>query len=563
MWYSRTRAFYSAFVKKIFQLWKRRRNMNSNEILSFSDMDIAESLLRAVEEMGFEEPTTIQSQCIPLIAQGFDVLGQSQTGTGKTAAFAIPTLQNTNPNDRSVQVLVLCPTRELCIQASEEYRKFGKYLHGVKTAPIYGGQDIDRQIRALKQGVQIVIGTPGRIMDHMRRRTLKLGGIKTIVLDEADEMLNMGFREDMETILKDTPQERQTLLFSATMSKEILEIARNFQKDPKSVRVEHKELTVPSIEQYYLEISRNSKVEMLSRLVDVYDPKLTIVFCNRKSMVDEVADQLQTRGYMAEALHGDIRQNARTSIMQSFRSGRTEILVATDVAARGIDIDDVEMIINFDIPQDEEYYVHRIGRTARAGRSGKAFTFVTGKKQLYALRDIQKYTKSKILPHAIPSIKDMRERRINRLVGEVKEVLELKAFDEYTEVVDRLMKEDYASVDIAAALAQMLLKTEQPAEENPTEEIFDDSSAEPGMTRLFINVGRKDNAKPGDIVGAIAGETGLKGKLIGSIDVHEMYTFVEVPKAHARDVIRLMRNVRIKGRAVNIEPANARRGRES
>ena len=534
--------------------------MKENEQILFTDMGIDEGLLRAIEDMGFEEPTTIQSQSIPLIAQGYDIIGQSQTGTGKTAAFAIPTLQMTNPNDQTVQVLILCPTRELCIQASEEYRKFGKYLHGIKTVPIYGGQSIDRQIRSLKQGAQIVIGTPGRIMDHMRRRTLKLGGLKTVILDEADEMLNMGFREDMEVILKDTPQDRQTLLFSATMSKEIMQITKDYQNDPKIVKVLHKELTVPSIEQYYLEISRNSKVEMLGRLLDLYNPKLTIVFCNRKSMVDEVTDQLQTRGYMAEALHGDIRQATRTSIMQSFKSGKTEILVATDVAARGIDIEDVEMIVNHDIPQDEEYYVHRIGRTARAGRSGRAFTFVSGKKQLFALKDLQKYTKSTITPHAIPSVKDMQESKINRFVGEVKEVLEAKAFEQYTEVIDRLMHEDYTSVDIAAALASILLKTDKPAvDDQDAEDYLEDASGEPGMTRLFINVGRKDNAKPGDIVGAIAGETGLKGKLIGSIDVHEMFTFVEVPKANAQDVIRLMRNVKIKGRAVNIEPANARR----
>ena len=341
-------------------------------------MQLSKEIYQAVLDMGFEEATPIQSQAIPLVKAGKDIIGQSQTGTGKTAAFGIPCLERIDPDDRRLQALILCPTRELAIQVSEEFRKLLKYKDNIRVVPIYGGQPIDRQILARKKGAQVVIGTPGRVMDHMRRRTLKMETVQMMILDEADEMLDMGFREDIETILVKIPEDHQTLLFSATLSPEILDITRRFQRDPEYVKIVRKELTVPNIEQYYFDVKEKTKLEALTRIIDVYMPNLAMVFCNTKKRVDDLVELLQGRGYFAEGLHGDLKQAQRDKVMQKFRNGTIEILVATDVAARGIDVDDIDIVFNYDVPQDEEYYVHRIGRTGRAGRSGKAFTFCVG-----------------------------------------------------------------------------------------------------------------------------------------------------------------------------------------
>lgn len=525
--------------------------------IKFTEMELSGEVLHAIEDMGFEEATAIQTASIPLIMKGKDVIGHSQTGTGKTIAFGIPALEMIDLDSRKVQVLVLCPTRELAIQAAGEIRKLTKYRQGIKVIPIYGGQPIDRQIRALKQGVQIVIGTPGRIMDHMRRRTLKFDELKMLVLDEADEMLNMGFREDIEVILSDVPKERQTVLFSATMSKSILAITHKYQKNPEFIKVTHHKLTVPSTEQYYCEVPRARKLEALSRLIDVYDPKLSLVFCNTKRQVDELVSQLQLRGYMVDGLHGDMKQTIRTKVMDSFRQGKIDVLVATDVAARGIDVDDIEAVFNYDIPQDEEYYVHRIGRTGRAGRAGRSFTFVTGRKQVRELRDIQNYTNSKIQFMKVPSGSDVEETKNNKFAEQLKEILDEGGLDKYMKVIDKLMEEDYSSIDIAAAMVKILIGNNENTEPEYKEKDLENSGGEPGMVRLFINVGRKDKIGPGDIVGAIAGETGIKGKLIGSIDIFDKYTFVEVPRENAREVLEIMKNNQIKGKKINIEPAKA------
>ena len=356
------------------------------ETIRFDELNLSAPLLKGIVEMGFEQASPIQAKAIPAVLEGGDIIGQAQTGTGKTAAFGIPLLESIDPKSKHLQAVVLCPTRELAIQVAEEIRKLSKFLHGIKVLPIYGGQDITKQIRSLKAGTQVVIGTPGRVMDHMRRKTVKFSEVKMIVLDEADEMLNMGFREDIETILKEMPEDRQTVLFSATMPKPIMDIARTYQKDATIIKVVKKELTVPKIEQYYYECKPKNKEEVLSRLLDMYDPKLSLVFCNTKKMVDELVTSLKGRGYFAEGLHGDLKQQQRDRVMNGFRNGKTEILVATDVAARGIDVDDVEAVFNYDVPQDDEFYVHRIGRTGRAGRKGRAFTFVVGK-EVYKLKD--------------------------------------------------------------------------------------------------------------------------------------------------------------------------------
>ena len=358
-------------------------------ITKFEDLPISDEIKRSIAEIGFEEPSPIQAQSIPVILSGKDVIGQAQTGTGKTAAFSIPILEKVDPNNKHLQAIVLCPTRELAIQVSKEIRKLGKFKSGIKTLPVYGGQPIDRQIKALKSGVQVVIGTPGRVIDHINRKTLKLDDVKMVVLDEADEMLDMGFREDIELILNQTPIERQTTFFSATMPKEILELTKLYQHEPEIIKVVRKELTVPNIKQFYIETRRANKLEVLCRLIDVYNPKLSVVFCNTKRGSDELVSELQARGYFADALHGDLKQTQRDIVMDKFRQGTIDILVATDVAARGIDVDDVDMVFNYDLPQDEEYYVHRIGRTGRAGREGVSFSFVYGK-EMRKMRDIER-----------------------------------------------------------------------------------------------------------------------------------------------------------------------------
>ena len=501
------------------------------ETIRFEDLELDAKIMRAITDMGFEAASPIQGQAIPLELQGLDIIGQAQTGTGKTAAFGIPLLQKIDPKNKKPQAIILCPTRELAIQVSEEIRRLAKYMHGVKVLPIYGGQEIGRQIRSLKDGVQVIIGTPGRVMDHMRRKTVKMDQIHTVVLDEADEMLNMGFLEDMETILSALPEERQTLMFSATMPQAIQRIAANFQKDPQIVRVVKKELTVPKVTQYYYEVKPKNKLEVMCRLLDLYDPKLSVVFCNTKKQVDELVQGLQGRGYFAEGLHGDLKQEQRDRVMRAFRTGRTDILVATDVAARGIDVDDVEAVFNYDVPQDDEYYVHRIGRTGRAGREGKAFNLVVGK-EVYKLREIQRYCKTRIIPQAIPSLDDVTSIKADKILDQVGEVLQDSDLSKVIDIVEkRVLEEDYTTLDLAAALLKMMMgeEGEELLEENrplrELEDLEDESRRSRGgrngrgsrgrnedVARLFINIGKNQGIRPGDILGAIAGESGMPGQ---------------------------------------------------
>ena len=535
-------------------------------IIKFEDLPISDDIKRAVIEMGFEEPSPIQSQSIPVILSGKDVIGQAQTGTGKTAAFSIPLLEMINPEEKSVQAVVLCPTRELAIQVSTEIRKIGKYMHGIKSLPVYGGQPIERQIKALKSGVQIVIGTPGRVIDHINRKTLKMDNVKMVILDEADEMLDMGFREDIEMILSKTPEERQTTFFSATMPKGILELTKKYQKNPEHIKVVRKELTVPNIKQYYIETRSANKLEVLSRLIDVYNPKLSVVFTNTKKGADELVSDLQARGYFADALHGDLKQTQRDIVMDKFRQGTIDILVATDVAARGIDVDDVDMVFNYDLPQDEEYYVHRIGRTGRAGREGVSFSFVYGK-EMRKMRDIERYTKCKLVKHSIPTIADVEEKKVAAFFKQVKDTVNESNLAKQINWVEALCEEqELSTLEVAAALVKLAMGEELKEEiiEEPSRKEARKSKkakkgstgAERGMVRLFINVGRKQRVQAKDIVGAIAGEAGISGKLVGTIDIYDKYTFVEVPKANAKKVLEKLKNVKIKGNKINIEKAN-------
>lgn len=526
------------------------------ELSKFEELELNPAIIRAVEDMGFEEMSPIQAKAIPIILKGKDVIGQAQTGTGKTAAFGIPLLQNIDPKEKTLQGLVLCPTRELAIQVAEEFRKLGKYMHGIKVLPVYGGQEISKQIRSLKGGIQIIIGTPGRVMDHMRRKTIKFDHIRMAILDEADEMLNMGFREDIETILSQVPEERQTIMFSATMPKPILEIAKNYQKNPELIKVIKKELTVPKIEQYYYEVSPRNKEEVLSRLLDIYNPKLSLIFCNTKKQVDELTAALQGRGYFAEGLHGDMKQQQRDRVMHSFRNGKTDILVATDVAARGIDVDDVEAVFNYDVPQDDEYYVHRIGRTGRAGREGRAFTLVVGK-EVFKLKDIQRYCKTRIKLQPIPSIHDVTAVKAEKILEKVKNIIETEDLTKMVGLIEEKINDNgITALDIASSFLKMAMGEDSNPDSDKEDESFGDTGAEEGMVRLFINLGKKQNVRPGDILGAIAGETGMPGKLIGTIDMYDKYTFVEVPREYASEVIKVMKEAKIKGKSINIEPAN-------
>lgn len=529
------------------------------EHLRFEDMNISNEICRAVLDMGFEEATPIQSQAIPVILEGKDIIGQSQTGTGKTAAFGIPLLERINPEDRRLQALILCPTRELAIQVSEEFRKLLKYKDNIRVLPIYGGQPIDRQIAALRKGTQVVIGTPGRVMDHMRRRTIKAETVQMMVLDEADEMLDMGFREDIETILVKIPEEHQTLLFSATLSPEILDITKRFQKNPEFIKIVRKELTVPNIEQYYFDVKEKTKLDALCRIIDVYDPKLAMVFCNTKKRVDDLVEMLQGRGYFAEGLHGDLKQAQRDKVMQKFRNGTIEILVATDVAARGIDVDDIDVVFNYDVPQDEEYYVHRIGRTGRAGKAGKAFTFCVGK-EIYKLRDIMRYTKTKIQQQKLPTLSDVEEMKTNIYLEKIKGIIEEGHLTKYIHLVDRLMEEDYTSIDIAAALLKDHLSDVNADDIDALDDINLSGTELYGgegekMVRLFINAGKKSKIRAKDIVGAIANEAGIPGKTLGEIAIFDEYTFVDVPNEFVRDILHGMKHAKIKGKRVHIEIA--------
>lgn len=530
--------------------------------MKFEELNIDERILRAIEDMGFEETSPIQTQAIPAVCEGIDVVGQAQTGTGKTAAYTIPMLMKINPQIKKPQAIVLCPTRELAVQVAEEIRKLAKYMSDIKVLPVYGGQEIVRQIKSLKTGVQIIVGTPGRVMDHMRRKTVKFDNISMVILDEADEMLDMGFREDMETILTETPQDRQTVMFSATMPKAIMDIARNFQKDAKVIKVVRKELTVSNIEQFYYEVRPKNKTEVLCRLIDIYNPRLSVVFCNTKRQVDELISELKGRGYFADGIHGDMKQQQRDRVMDDFRSGNVDILIATDVAARGIDVDDVDMVFNYDIPQDEEYYVHRIGRTGRAGRSGMALSFISGK-EVYKLKDIERYCKTKILAKPVPSLDDVKNTKLDNMFDKIKQTIEEGGLTDMVNLVEEhVNQEEYTSMDMAAALLKMLIGDTLDRVDEVEDFHFDMDRDDSRMVRLFINIGKKDKIKPSNILGAIAGESGMPGKLVGAIDMMDNYTFVDVPAIHAEKVLKAMNdNVLIKGRRVNMEKANQTRGK--
>lgn len=532
---------------------------------SFEELGLAPELLQAVEDLGFEEPSPIQALAIPSLLTGRDVVGQAQTGTGKTAAFGLPVLHRTIPG-RGVQALILCPTRELTIQVAEELGKLAARKRDIAIMPIYGGQPIERQFRGLARGAQVVVGTPGRIIDHLRRGTLRLDETTTVVLDEADEMLDMGFRNDMETILEQTPEHAQRVLFSATMAAPIRELSKRFLREPEMLSVAHKMLTVPAVEQTYYEVRPYQKMDALCRVLDSQGFRKALVFCSTKRGVDEVTTHLQQRGYQSDGLHGNLAQPQRDRVMSRFRAGSIDVLVATDVAARGIDVDDVDAVVNYDIPHDVEGYVHRIGRTGRAGREGRAFTFVTMREH-YKLRDIIRYTKARITEGRLPTLRDVDDIRTSRLLDEVCRTVEAGSLERWLGLVETFLTDRFpdggvTSRDMSAALLKLLMLRDfgeqtangekddwaaAPARDGGKPKTQDrprlrDRNDRSSMTRLQINVGRAHKVTPRELVGAITGECGIPGRSIGAILIQDRLSMVEVAADRADGVLETLNN---------------------
>jgi ATP-dependent RNA helicase DeaD len=571
----------------------------------FSELGLSPELQKAVAQMGFEEASHIQSQAIPALLSGSDVVGQSQTGSGKTAAFALPAIELVDVRVRAPQVLILCPTRELAVQVAEEVAKLAYFKKGVREIPIYGGQSYDRQLRGLKDGAQIIIGTPGRVMDHLDRRTLKMDQVKMVILDEADRMLDMGFLDDIRTILKQAPAERQTVFFSATVPRPIQELIKTFTHNPVNVTIEAQAMTMPAIEQVYYEVDRRSKLDVLCRLIDIQDIKFGIIFCATKMMVDELTEHLTARGYAADKMHGDMTQAMRERVIAKFRKRGLEFLVATDVAARGLDVEDVEVVFNYDLPHDGDDYIHRIGRTGRAGRSGRAITFVSGR-ELYKMQNIIRFTKGKIRRERIPSEEEVEEKRANTFYDSLRKTLEEGKYEKQDALIGRLLDQGFVATDIASALLHMFsgeeaepVQKEKPAPrfqldtrperherrdrmerperperteryesrapaESPrkftgtkADRESGEVSHEPGMTRLILGVGRDHDVQPGDVLGVIVGVTKLPKEIVGVIRLQPKQAFVDVADEHADLVLSKLSGIQFKGRKLWSKRATA------
>ncbi len=539
----------------------------------FSELGLPDDLLAAIEILGYERPSPIQAKAIPPALEGKDVLGLSATGSGKTAAFALPALAKIDVNEKYPQVLILCPTRELAVQVCEEVHRLGTKKHGLKATPVYGGAPIDRQLRALRDGAQLVVGTPGRLLDHLRRGSFDASRIKMAILDEADRMLDMGFKDEMDEVLAALPKERQIMFFSATMNRGVSTFIKKFGNDPEIIEIEQKAMTVSTVEQAYYEVRQRSKVEVLSRILDMNPPRLGIIFCNTKRSVDECTEDLVNRGYAADRLHGDITQQMRERVLKRFRDGAVELLVATDVAARGLDIDEIDIVFNYDLPTDPEDYVHRIGRTGRAGRSGRAVSFVFGR-EIYRLQGVERYTRQVIKREKIPSVEQVEGRRSDIIFESLKERLETGGFDTYEENIDRLLEQGHTPTDIAGALITMLRESngregeaiqEDREPDGPRKDFKKDrqrpdrgerrerdysnndrggdhtehyqrggmrdaGAIEGGMSRLFISLGKGAGIMPKDIVGMMYREAGLPDGSLGRITLFPKHCLVDVPK---------------------------------
>ena len=526
---------------------------------SFSALGVAEALARAVEDVGYETPTSIQITTIPLLLAGRDVIGQAPTGTGKTAAFALPILQQLDLRDMAVQALILTPTRELANQVAEAFHSYSKRLGRVRVLPIYGGQPIQKQLERLRGGVQVVVGTPGRVMDHLRRGTLSLAGVKMIVLDEADEMLRMGFIEDVEWILSQAPAIRQTALFSATMPIAIRRVADRYLENPVMVESEHKTAAVPTIHQRYMQVAEAQKLDALAQLLESAGAPgaATLVFVRTKLRAAEVAERLQARGFAAEAMQGDMSQVQRESVIRRLRSGQLELVVATDVAARGLDVDRIGLVVNYDIPNDDESYVHRVGRTGRAGRSGSAVLFVTPREQRQ-LRVLEHYTGQRIERMTPPTQSDIAARRVELFKEQILRTVETDDLSLYVTLMRDLADESGHELDVIAAAAARLARGDKPLLATKEAEPVVVSPPEEGMVRLFMDVGRKSGLRPNDVVGAIANEAGIPGRSIGAIDIYDHFAFVEIPAEYSDRVLQGMQRTRIRNQRINLRVASPR-----
>ncbi|MCC7435361.1 MAG: DEAD/DEAH box helicase [Methanoregulaceae archaeon] len=527
------------------------------EDTTFAELGLQESTLKALTDLGFEIPTPIQALAIPVLITGGDLIGIAQTGTGKTAAFGLPLIEKMDSSSPTTQALILAPTRELAVQVAKGIHDFAKYA-GLRVVPVYGGQPIDRQFRALKSGAHIVVGTPGRVLDHLRRGSLKLDGVKFCVLDEADEMMALGFTEDMEAILAELPEDRQLAFFSATMAPRVLAITNKFLRNPQRVEIIAKQRTLETTNQTYYEVPPGKKQEALARVLDMETPGSTIVFCRTRLETAELSESLQLQGYNAEPIHGDMNQAERERVLRRFRDGLADLLVATDVAARGLDIDNVTHVINYDVPWDVEQYIHRIGRTGRAGRKGDAITLVYHRERRQ-LANIERMIGSRIEPARMPTVADIASRRRAAFVDSLREALDAKEFDALLPSVAELA-EEYDALEVAAAAMHLLWKERHQVEHVETEEesFADFGQPEMGMIRIYVGMGRQDGLRPGDLVGCITNEAGLIGKQIGVIDILDRAAFVEVPATEGQRVVDALTNAKLRNRKVKVrlaEPA--------
>ncbi len=541
----------------------------------FEMLDISNQIKKSVADMGFVEMTKIQRETIPLLLDGHDVIGQSQTGTGKTAAFAIPILEKIDPVVKAPQALILCPTRELAVQVANEFKKMMKYTFNMRAVAVYGGEPIYRQITQLKKGAQIIIGTPGRTIDHIRRGTIKTENINSMVLDEADEMLKMGFREDIELVLTNIDEDRQTVLFSATMPQSIIDITNNYQKDPKLVQVTPDNVTAKTVKQEFVDVHKNDRIEAIGRLIEVNKPKRCIIFCNKKSTVNAVTDELMYRNFASDKIHGDLKQEMRMDVLKKFNDGMLQVLVATDVAARGLDIKNVDLIINYDTPDNPDYYVHRIGRSGRAGKEGRAITIISGATDRRLLKDIERYTKKPLERLRIPTSVEVKESKIGEFVNEIHEVIKDGDLHHYMTVLNQI-DTVYSLEEIAAALVKMAIANQDDGEykDDINYKIKDDgrsrssrssrgrsrrSSRDSNMQRLFLTVGNKDKVSAAKILKFVAKEGKIKGKDIGSIDIFDKFSFIDVDKSVAKKVVKGVSGRKLNGRKVKVEVANSRK----
>ena len=525
---------------------------------SFAGIGLSSELTQTLNELGYETPTPIQQQAIPLLLAGHDLIGQAQTGTGKTAAFALPILDKLDLSRGALQALILTPTRELAIQVAEAIHTYAKHLGRVRVAPIYGGDSMQKQISRLRGPMHVVVGTPGRIMDHMRRGTLDLKALRFVVLDEADEMLRMGFLEDVEWILNQTPEGRQTALFSATMPDEVRRITTRHLKKPKTVEIKRKTLTVPSVQQHYFHVTERQKLNALTQLLETRaaaeSGDAILIFTRTKLGAADLAERLQARGYEAEAMHGGMNQSQRESVVRRMRAGQVEIVVATDVAARGLDIERIGLVVNYDIPNDPESYVHRIGRTARAGRTGTAILFVAPREERM-MREIERYTGQRLTARKVPTCADVAARRMALFKERILKTLEEEGLEAYLPLIEELGQESGRDMAEIAAAAARLAHGDKPLVVPLEPEPQQVSPSDSGMARLFIDAGNRSGIRPSDVVGAIANEAGIPGKAIGTIDIYDDFTFVDVQSQYRDQVLSALAGAAIRGRAINVRLA--------